>query len=62
MQPTDVQIAALGNYKDIIIQHASKVAEAIGVSSQTLTGWTEGNGEPTREQAEKILEFLKEKT
>ena len=62
MQPTDVQIAALGNYGDIIIQHASKVAEAIGVSPQALTGWTEGNGEPTRGQAEKILEFLKEKT
>jgi hypothetical protein len=60
MKPTDVQLAALGNYRDIIIQHASKVAEAIGVSPQTLTGWTEGNGEPTREQAEKILEFLKE--
>jgi transcriptional regulator with XRE-family HTH domain len=62
MQPTEVQLTALGNYRDIIIQHASKVAEAIGVSPQTLTGWTEGNGGPTREQAEKILEFLKEKT
>jgi DNA-binding transcriptional regulator YiaG len=56
MQPT-----ALGNYRDIIIQDISKVAEAIGVSSQTLTGWTEGNGEPTSEQAEKILEFLEER-
>jgi transcriptional regulator with XRE-family HTH domain len=62
MQPTEVQLTALGNYRDIIIQHASKVAEAIGVTPQTLTGWTEGDGEPTREQAEKILEFLKEKT
>ena len=62
MHPTDVQLAALGNYRDIIIQHASEVAEAIGVSSQTLIGWTEGKGEPTREHAEKILEFLKEKT
>jgi hypothetical protein len=56
MQPT-----ALGNYRDIIIQDISKVAEATGVSSQTLTGWTEGNGEPTSEQAEKILEFLEER-
>ena len=57
MQPT-----ALGNYRDIIIQDISKVAEAIGVSSQTtLTGWTEGNGEPTSEQAEEILEFLEER-
>ena len=62
MQPTDVQLAALGNYRDIIIQNASKVAEAIGVSPQTLTGWTEGNGEPTREEAGKILEFLQART
>jgi hypothetical protein len=62
MQPTEVQLTALGNYRDIIIQHAAKVAEAIGVPQQTLIGWTEGNGEPTREQAEKILEFLQEKT
>ena len=60
MEPTQEQLTALGNYRDIIIQHASKVAEAIGVSLQTLTGWTEGNGEPTSEQAAKILEFLKE--
>jgi transcriptional regulator with XRE-family HTH domain len=60
MEPTQEQLTALGNYRDIIIQHASKVAEAIGVSPQTLTGWTEGNGEPTSEQAAKILEFLKE--
>ena len=62
MQPTEEQLAALGNYRDIIIQHASKVAEAIGVSSQTLTGWTEGKGEPTSDQAAKILAFLKERT
>jgi transcriptional regulator with XRE-family HTH domain len=60
MEPTQEQLTALGNYRDIIIQHASKIAEAIGVSPQTLTGWTEGNGEPTSEQAAKILEFLKE--
>jgi transcriptional regulator with XRE-family HTH domain len=62
MEPTEEQLTALGNYRDIIVQQASKVAEAIGVSPQTLTGWTEGNGEPTSEQAEKILEFLKEST
>jgi Helix-turn-helix. len=60
MEPTEDQLAALGNYRDIIIQHASKIAEAIGVSPDTLKGWTEGNGEPTSEQAGKILEFLKE--
>ncbi len=35
------------------------LAEAIGVSPETLTGWTEGNGEFTSEQADKILEFLR---
>jgi transcriptional regulator with XRE-family HTH domain len=62
MEPTEEQLTALGNYRDIIIQHAPKVAEAIGVSPGTLTGWTEGNGEPTSEQANKILEFLREET
>jgi len=62
MEPTEEQLTALGNYRDIIIQHASKVAEAIGVSPETLTGWTEGNGEFTSEQADKILEFLREET
>ena len=62
MELTKEQLTALGNYRDIIIQQASKIAEAIGVSQQTLAGWTEGNGEPTSEQAEKILEFLKEST
>ena len=60
MEPTEEQLTALGNYRDIIIQHASKVAEALGVSPDTLKGWTEGNGEPTSEQADKILEFLRE--
>ena len=58
MEPTQEQLTALGNYRDIIIQNASKVAEAIGVSPQTLTGWTEGKGEPTSDQAAKILAFL----
>jgi DNA-binding transcriptional regulator YiaG len=60
MEPTEEQLTALGNYRDIIIQHASKVAEAIGVSPETLMGWTEGDGEPTSEQAEQILKFLRE--
>jgi transcriptional regulator with XRE-family HTH domain len=60
MEPTEEQFKALGNYRDIITQNASKVAEALGISPQTLTGWTEGNGEPTSEQADKILEFLRQ--
>ncbi|HXM04636.1 MAG TPA: helix-turn-helix transcriptional regulator [Chthoniobacterales bacterium] len=60
MEPTKEQFNALGNYRDIITQNASKVAEALGISAETLTGWTEGNGEPTREQADKILEFLRQ--
>ncbi len=62
MEPTQEQLTALGNYRDIILQHTPKVAEAIGVTPQTLTGWTEGKGGPTREQAEKILQFLAETT
>lgn len=62
MKPTEEQLTALGNYRDIIIQQASKIAEAIGVSQQTLTGWTQGDGEPTSEQAADILNFLNEST
>ena len=62
MQPTEEQLTALGNYRDIIIQQSSKIAEAIGVSQQTLTGWTQGEGEPTSEQAADILNFLNEST
>lgn len=62
MQPTEEQLAALGNYRDIIVQQASNVAEAIGVSQQTLAGWMEGQGEPTTEQAAAILDFLKQST
>jgi hypothetical protein len=62
MEPTEEQLTALGNYRDIIIQHASKIADAIGVSPETLTGWTEDNGEFTSEQADKILEFLRKET
>ena len=58
MKPTEEQFTALGNYRDIILQQAPKIADAIGVTPQTLTGWTEGKGEPTSEQAEKILQFL----
>jgi transcriptional regulator with XRE-family HTH domain len=59
MEPTEEQLTPLGNYRDIIIHQASKVAEAIEVSQQTLAGWMEGKGGPTSEQADKILEFLK---
>ena len=61
MKPTEEQLTALGNYRDIILQHVPEIAEAIGVSPQTLTGWTEGKGEPTSDQANEILEFLKKK-
>jgi transcriptional regulator with XRE-family HTH domain len=61
MEPTEEQLTALGNYRDIIIQHVPEIAEAIGVSPQTLTGWMEDKGDPTSEQAEKILEFLTKK-
>jgi transcriptional regulator with XRE-family HTH domain len=61
MKPTEEQLTALGNYRDIILQHVPQIAEAIGVSPQTLTGWTEGKGEPTSDQANEILEFLKTK-
>ena len=61
MKPTKEQLTALGNYRDIIIQHIPKISEAIGVLPQTLTGWTEGKGEPTSDQANQILEFLKTK-
>ena len=60
MEPTEEQLNALGNYRDIITQNASKVAEALGISPQTLMGWTEGKGEPTSEQADKILKFLRD--
>jgi DNA-binding transcriptional regulator YiaG len=61
MQPSEEQLTALGNYRDIILQHVPEIAEAIGVSGQTLRGWLEGKGEPTSEEAGKILDFLKEK-
>ncbi|MBV9873772.1 MAG: hypothetical protein JO025_03500 [Verrucomicrobia bacterium] len=60
MKPTEQQYAALGNYRDIITQNASKIAAALGVSAETLLRWTEGKGEPTSEQAETILEFIKQ--
>jgi hypothetical protein len=60
MEPTEEQFNALGNYRDIITQNASKVTEALGISPETLIGWTEGNGEPTSEQADKISEFLRQ--
>jgi len=60
MEPSEEQFNALGNYRDIITQNASKIAGALGIATETLTGWTEGNGEPTSEQADKILEFLRQ--
>ena len=60
MQATKEQLTSLGNYRDIILQQASKVAHAIGVPQETLLGWTQDKGEPTGEQAAEILEFLKE--
>ena len=50
MQATKEQLDSLGNYRDIILQQASKVATGIGVPQETLQGWTEGKGEPTSEQ------------
>jgi transcriptional regulator with XRE-family HTH domain len=61
MQPTEEQLTALRNYRDIIDQHLPEIAESIGVPRQTLKGWMEGKGEPTSEQAQKILGFLREK-
>ena len=61
MQATQEQITALGSYRDIIVQNVPKIADGIGVSPQILQGWTEGTGEPTGEEAQKILDFLKEK-
>ena len=49
------------DYIDIIQEHRAEVAQAAGVSVQTLQGWTEGEGEPTMEQADQILEFLRHK-
>jgi DNA-binding transcriptional regulator YiaG len=60
MKPTKEQYATLGNYRDLITQNATKIADALGVPTQTLLEWTEGTGEPTSEQAERILEFLKQ--
>ena len=61
MQPTEEQLTALGNYRDIINQHLFEIAEGIGVPSQTLKGWMQDKGEPTSEQAQKILDFLRDK-
>ena len=61
MQPTEEQLTALGNYRDIISQHLPEIAEGMGVPPQTLSGWMEGKGEPTSEEAQKILDFLRDK-
>jgi transcriptional regulator with XRE-family HTH domain len=61
MEPTERQFSALDNFIEIIQKHLHEVAEAAGVSVQTLQDWTAAKGEPTREQADKILEFLRTK-
>jgi hypothetical protein len=61
VQPAEEQLTALGNYRDIIDQHLPEITGGIMVPLQTLKGWMEGKGEPTSEQAQKILDFLKEK-
>ena len=61
MQPTEEQLTALGNYMDIINEHLPEIAESTGIPSQTLKGWMEDKGEPTSEQAQKILDFLRDK-
>ena len=61
MTPTEEQLTALGNYKDIINQHLPEIADGIAVTPQTLKGWMEDKGEPTSEQAQKILDFLRDK-
>ena len=45
----------------LISQHLPEIAEGMGVPPQTLRGWMEGKGEPTSEEAQKILDFLKDK-
>ena len=61
MQPTEEQLTALGTYRDIIDQHLPEIAERIKVPQQTLKGWMEGKGEPTSEQAQEILDFLRDR-
>ena len=61
MQPTEEQLTALGTYRDIIDQHLPEIAERIRVPQQTFKGWMEGKGEPTSEQAQGILDFLRDK-
>jgi hypothetical protein len=41
MKPTEEQLTALGNYRDIIDQHLPEIAEGIRVPPQTLKGWME---------------------
>ena len=61
MQANEIILGQLMDYINIIQEHRAPVAHAAGVSVQTLQGWTEGEGEPTMEQANKILEFLRQK-
>jgi DNA-binding transcriptional regulator YiaG len=59
MQANERQMRELMNCIDIIQEHRFDVAHATGVSVQTLEEWTEGDGGPTMEQADRILEFLR---
>ena len=61
MQANERKLSQLMDYIDIIQEHRAEVAQAAGVSVQTLQGWTECEGEPTMEQADLILEFLRHK-
>ena len=61
MEANERKLSQLMDYIDIIQEHRAEVAQAAGVSVQTLQGWTEGEGKPTMEQADKILEFLRHK-
>ena len=61
MQANERKLSQLMDYIDIIQEHRAEVAQTAGVSVQTLQGWSEGEGEPTMEQADLILEFLRHK-
>jgi len=43
-----------------LLRSKNLIAEGIRVPHQTLKGWMEGKGEPTSEQAQGILDFLRD--
>lgn len=61
MPANEGNLSRLMAYIDIIQEHSFDVANAAGVPVQTLRGWIQGEGEPTMEQVDKILEFLHHK-